>query len=129
MSLITRNEGRRRISLRRPAPAERPERAAAPAEPCTPIGTVAWRDSVRIQGRVRSVRVQPWADVASLQCVLVDETGGLTVVFFGRRKMAGVYPGTVMAVEGVVGAHNGKLALLNPAYELIESPHFEAPHH
>ena len=38
---------------------------------------------------IRSMRVQPWADVASLECVVVDETGGILLVFLGRRKVAG----------------------------------------
>jgi hypothetical protein len=42
---------------------------------------------------------------------------------------AGVPPGTVLRVEGVAGAHHGKLALMNPEYEIITTPHIEAPHH
>ena len=94
-----------------------------------PIGEVEWRSTACIEGRVRSMRVQPWADVASLECTLVDETGGITVVFLGRRKISGVHPGTIMRVEGVSGSHRGKLAMLNPDYELVETPHIEAPHH
>lgn len=71
-------------------------------------------------GRVRSVRVQPWADVPTLECTLVDETGGITVVFLGRRKIAGIQPGSRMTVEGVAGAHQERLALLNPDYTLFE---------
>ena len=72
-------------------------------------------------GRVRSVRVQPWADIPTLECTLVDDTGGLTVVFLGRRKIAGIHPGTRMTVEGVAGAHRDKLAILNPDYALLET--------
>jgi len=69
---------------------------------------------------VRSVRVQPWADVPALECTLVDDTGGLTVVFLGRRKIGGVRPGTRLMVEGIVGDHHEKLAMLNPDYTLLE---------
>ncbi|MGH9165082.1 MAG: hypothetical protein ACRDZW_06160 [Acidimicrobiales bacterium] len=69
---------------------------------------------------MRSVRVQPWADVAALECTLVDDTGGITVVFLGRRQIAGVHPGARMRVEGVAGSHHHKLAMLNPDYALIE---------
>jgi hypothetical protein len=85
---------------------------------CQAIGDVRWRDRVKIYGRVRSLRVQPWADVPTLECVLVDETGGVTVVFLGRRWIPGIQPGTRMSVEGTVGAHHGKLAMLNPEYVL-----------
>ncbi|HVT76276.1 MAG TPA: OB-fold nucleic acid binding domain-containing protein [Acidimicrobiales bacterium] len=93
------------------------------------IGSVVWRDTVCVEGRVRSMRITPWADVPSLECTIVDETGGLTVVFLGRRKIAGVHPGTVLRVEGVAGAHHGKLAIMNPEYEIVTTPHVEAPHH
>ena len=93
------------------------------------IENVEWRQEVCVEGRVRSLRITPWADVASIECTLVDETGGITVVFLGRRKIAGLHPGTVMRVRGVAGAHHGRLALMNPEYELLETPHIEAPHH
>ena len=95
----------------------------------TPISDVTWRDDVSVEGRVRSIRITPWADVPSMECTIVDETGGLTLVFLGRRKIAGVHPGTVMRAEGMAGAHHGKLALMNPTYELVQTPHIEAPHH
>lgn len=95
----------------------------------TPISQVAWRDEVSVEGRVRSMRITPWADVPSLECTLVDESGGLTLVFLGRRKIAGVHPGTVLRAEGTAGAHHGRLALMNPTYELLQTPHVEAPHH
>ena len=94
--------------------------AAGSPNSCSPIGDARWRESVRVTGRVRSVRVQPWADVPTLECTLVDETGGITVVFLGRRKIAGIQPGSRMTVEGVAGAHQERLALLNPDYTLFE---------
>jgi len=74
-----------------------------------------------VSGRVRSVRVRPWADVPTLECTLVDPTGGLTVVFLGRRKVGGIRPGSRLMVEGIVGDHHEKLAMLNPDYTLLES--------
>lgn len=88
---------------------------------CGPIGDVRWRESVRIAGRVRSLRVQPRANVATLECTVVDGTGGITVVFFGRRQVAGVHLGTRLVIEGRAGAHHGKLAILNPDYTLLDS--------
>ena len=61
-----------------------------PVPGAVPIGDVRWRRSARIHGRIRSLRVQPWADVATLECVVVDETGGLLLVFLGRRQVAGI---------------------------------------
>ena len=85
---------------------------------CQAIGEVRWRQPVCVAGRVRSVRVAPWADVPTLECTLVDATGGITLVFLGRRQVAGIHPGAQMTVAGVAGDHNGKLAILNPTYQL-----------
>ena len=82
------------------------------------IADVEYRKRARVHGRVRSLRVRPWADSPTLEVVLVDDTGGITVVFLARRHIAGIRPGTEMTVEGVVGAHERKLAILNPIYEL-----------
>jgi len=103
-----------------PAPSEPAPEPAAPPEPahCLPIGDVRWRHDVRVTGRVRSVRVQPRANVPTLECTLVDPTGGITVVFLGRRRVPGIGLGTWMTVEGRANSHHGKLALLNPEYTL-----------
>ena len=87
-----------------------------------PIADVVLREPARVRGRVRSVRVRPWADSPTLEIVLVDETGGITVVFLARRRIGGIRPGTVMTVEGMVGQHERKLAMLNPLYELESVP-------
>jgi RecG-like helicase len=86
--------------------------------PLIPIGDVRFRARAHVRGRVRSVRVRPWADSPTLEVVLVDDTGGITVVFLARRRIGGVRPGSVMRVEGMVGAHQRRLAMLNPEYEL-----------
>ena len=95
-----------------------PEARVVPG--CTPIGDVRWRSRVTIAGRVRSMRVAPLHDAPTLELVLVDDTGGLSVVFLGRRGIAGVDVGTRMLVEGTVGVHKARLALLNPSYRLLD---------
>jgi RecG-like helicase len=87
-----------------------------------PIADVEYRNLAKVRGRVRSVRVRPWADSPTLEIVLVDETGGITIVFLARRRIGGIRPGTVMTVEGMVGQHERKLAMLNPVYELESVP-------
>jgi len=85
---------------------------------CVPIASVVWRQAVRLEGRVRTIRVQPLSGARTLELVLEDDTGALSVVFLGRPSLAGVVPGTRMEVEGTVGMHRGRLAILNPVYEL-----------
>lgn len=86
---------------------------------CTPIGELRWRSAARIRGRVRSLRVQPWADVATLEAVVVDESGGLVLIFLGRRRVAGLELGSTVIASGMVGQSRGYLAMLNPTIELV----------
>jgi len=90
-----------------------------PAATVVPIAEIRWRERARVAGRVRSMRIQPWGGVPTLECTLVDATGGVAVVFLGRREVAGIHPGTCLAVEGTVGEHNGRLAILNPTYDFV----------
>jgi hypothetical protein len=91
-------------------------------EPLIPIGDVQFRQRAGVRGRVRSLRVRPWGDNPTLEVVVADDTGGLTLVFLARRHLAGVRLGTVMRAEGMVGAHQRRLAMLNPIYELETVP-------
>jgi RecG-like helicase len=84
----------------------------------TPIADVRYRDQVRIAGRVRSLRVAPQHDAPLLELILDDGSAAISVVFLGRRGLAGVGVGSHMVVEGTVGLHRNRLALLNPGYEL-----------
>lgn len=85
-----------------------------------PIADVKWREKVKVAGRVKALRVQPWADqVASLELTLADHTGGLTVVFLGRRTLGGVNLGSHMVVEGMTSEHHHLLTILNPSYQLL----------
>ena len=94
---------------------------SAPTQPLIPIAEVRWRERARVKGRVRSLRVQPWAGTPTVECVVIDQTGGLIVVFLGRRWIAGIQPGTVLTVEGMVGEHQGRPAIINPDFELVSS--------
>jgi RecG-like helicase len=93
--------------------------APAGASDVIPVAEATWRSHVKVAGRVRSVRVQPRVGVATLECTLIDETGGLTLVFLGRRKVPGITCGRRLVAEGTVGEHHGRLAILNPLYELL----------
>ncbi len=85
---------------------------------CTAIADVRYRDRVRVAGRVRSLRIAPQHDAPTLELVLDDGTASLSVVFLGRRRLAGVEIGTKLAIEGTVGLHRNRLAVLNPTYEI-----------
>ncbi len=84
----------------------------------TPIGSVRWRQHVRVHGRVQALRVEPLGGSPSLECTLVDATGGVSAVFFGRRQIDGIEIGAEITVEGMAIDHHGRLAIVNPVYEL-----------
>ena len=93
--------------------------ATPSADGTIPIGAVEHRQRVMVSGRIRSMRVQPWSGVPALECTLADESGGVAVVFLGRREVPGIRVGVRLKAQGVVGEHHGQLAILNPVYEIL----------
>jgi amino acid transporter len=83
-----------------------------------PIGDVRLRQRVRVHGRIQAQRVEPLSGSPSLECTLADGTGGVSVVFFGRRQIDGIKIGASLTVEGMVIEHKGRLAIVNPVYSL-----------
>jgi hypothetical protein len=82
------------------------------------IADVEWRHRVHVTGTVSALRVQPVSGTCNLECTLVDHTGGISVLFLGRRTIPGIEIGTALTVEGMVVDHHGRLAILNPVYEI-----------
>jgi hypothetical protein len=95
------------------------------AEGTTPIAEATWRSRVRVAGRVRSIRVPTRTPTPNLECTLVDGTGAILLVFQGRRRIPGIQQGARLVAQGTVGAWEGRLAILNPDYELIAGPDTE----
>jgi len=95
------------------APAHAPDRNGV-----TPIANVQLRQPVCVEGRVETLRVRPLAGTSTLECVLTDATGALSIVFFGRARIRGINVGTRMRVTGTAADHHGRLAILNPVYDL-----------
>jgi RecG-like helicase len=98
--------------------AECPPQATESGTPI-PINSVRWRNRATLEGRVRSVYVGPVSGSPALEAELYDETGGITLVFLGRRSIPGIEPGARMRVEGMVGEMEGYLAMSNPSYVLL----------
>jgi amino acid transporter len=107
-----------------PARGARSAVSEAPLHPSTGVtacGSVQWRQEAKLVGTIHSIRVQPRGGVPSLECLVMDDTGGVTIVFLGRRRIAGIEVGARLLVEGRVSDHHGKLAILNPVYQLLPS--------
>ncbi|GAA1960441.1 hypothetical protein GCM10009798_20080 [Nocardioides panacihumi] len=77
------------------------------------------REVVRLRGTLRTVTLRPRGGVPALEAELFDGTGLLTVVWLGRRHIAGITPGRSLQVQGRIGVHDGVRTLYNPRYELI----------
>ena len=87
----------------------------------TPIGSLRWRQRATVEGTVRTVRVAPLSGAPSLQVEVWDGTGGITLVFYGRRSITGIDPGRGLRVTGMVGELHGSLAISNPVYVIVET--------
>ncbi len=83
------------------------------------IGEAPDREMVRLQGTLRTVTLRPRGGVPALEAELYDGTGTLTVIWLGRRRIAGIQPGRSLKVRGRIGRHDGHRILYNPRYELM----------
>jgi amino acid transporter len=84
-----------------------------------PIGDVTWRSRVSVTGRVTTLRVQPARGSHSLECVIEDASGTMSLVFTGRRQIGGIVCGTRLRASGMVAIYKGRLAIYNPIYTLL----------
>jgi amino acid transporter len=83
-----------------------------------PIGGVKWKQRVTIEGRIKIVQVGTAAG-KSLEAQVFDSSGGMRLLFFGRTRIPGIEPGSIVRASGTVGEYKGHLALANPRYELL----------
>lgn len=84
----------------------------------TPIRMCGDRDQVTICGTLRTVTLRPRAGVPALEAELYDGSGTVSLIWLGRRRIAGVEPGRSMRVTGRVANLEGRCVIYNPRYEL-----------
>ncbi len=77
------------------------------------------RQVVELRGTLRTVTLRPRGGVPALEAELDDGSGVLTIVWLGRRRIAGISPGQSMRVGGRIGNHDGVRIMYNPRYELM----------
>ena len=85
---------------------------------CCPIDEAADRQRVDIQGSLRTVTLRPRGGVPALEAELYDGSGVITVIWLGRRRIAGIEPGRQIRVVGRIGAQDYHRVMFNPRYEL-----------
>ena len=76
------------------------------------------RELVTVQGTLRTVTLRPRGGVPALEAELYDGTATITVLWLGRRRIAGVYPGRAIRVTGRIGRHEDTRIMYNPRYDL-----------
>ena len=76
---------------------------------------------VTVMGRLRSVDLCPQDAEASLEAELFDGTEGVTLIWFGRRRIPGIEPGRTMRVRGRMSVRDGRKVLYNPYYEICQA--------
>jgi len=93
---------------------------AAAKHACAPIAQGNDRDVVTMHGTLRAVTLRPRGGVAALEAELYDGSGTVTLVWLGRRRIAGVDPGRQMTVQGRLSCIDDVRVLYNPRYELTQ---------
>ena len=99
----------------------------APSHAATPIGGLPKRGRATVEGRVHAVEIRPVERNTVLACEIVDSTGQLTAMFYGRSYIPGFDPGAKVRLTGPVGAHGREVVMINPAYELLGPGRAESP--
>jgi hypothetical protein len=85
---------------------------------CSQISAAADREQVVLQGSLSTVTLRPRGGVPALEAELYDGSGTITLIWLGRRQIAGIEPGRRVKVRGRVGVHDAQRVMFNPRYEL-----------
>ena len=85
---------------------------------CVPIADAPEREPVILRGTLKTVTLRPRGGVPALEAELDDGSGVLTLIWLGRRRIAGIDPGRAIQVRGRIGRHDDQRILYNPRYEL-----------
>ena len=76
------------------------------------------RMPVTVLGTVRAMTIRPRAGVPALEAELYDGSGTVTLVWLGRRTIAGMGPGRQLRATGRITTSEGRRLIYNPRYEL-----------
>ncbi len=82
------------------------------------VTTCRDRELVTLFGTLRTVTFSPRGGVPALEGELYDGTGTVTLIWLGRRRIAGIRPGVDLLVSGRIGIVDGNRVMFNPRYEL-----------
>jgi hypothetical protein len=73
---------------------------------------------VSVTGRLRTVVYTPRTNLPMLEADLYDGSDVVTLVWLGRRQIAGIEPGRSLTARGRVAIRDDRKVIYNPYYEL-----------
>jgi len=100
--------------------AEELQRDAA-ASGCALARACSRGEMVSVSGRLRTVVYTPRTNLPTLEADLYDGSDVITLVWLGRRHIAGIEPGRQMTAKGRIAIRDDRKVIFNPQYEL-EAP-------
>jgi hypothetical protein len=74
--------------------------------------------SVTVSGRLRSVVYTPRTNLPTLEAELFDGSGTVTLIWLGRRRIAGIEPGRRLSATGRLAVQGDRKLIYNPFYSL-----------
>ena len=86
-----------------------------------PAGDCQRGQVVSVSGRLKTVAYTPRTNLPTLEADLYDGSDVVTLVFLGRRSIAGIEPGRQLTARGRIAIRDDRKVIYNPFYEL-EAP-------
>src|SRR5512142_415750 len=83
-----------------------------------PAGQCTRGQVVSVSGRRRTVAYTPRTNLPTLEADLYDGSDVVTLVWLGRRQIAGVEPGRSLTARGRMAVRDDRKVIYNPYYEL-----------
>jgi hypothetical protein len=87
----------------------------------TPVSACVDRTPVTVFGTVRALTIRPRAGTPALEAELFDGSDVVTLVWLGRRTIAGIDPGRQLRATGRITSAEGRRLIYNPRYELLSA--------
>jgi hypothetical protein len=112
----------RRLGLSKAEQEARELQRSSDAEGATPVVSCRARKRACVAGTLRTVTLRPRGGAPALEAELYDGTDVVSLVWLGRRRIAGIEPGRRLRAEGLISVQDGRKVIFNPRYELRGNP-------
>jgi hypothetical protein len=83
------------------------------------VGDLCDRELATLRGTITVLTIKPRAGTPWLEAEFNDGSGEVTLIWMGRREIAGISAGRELIVTGRVSCVDGQRRMYNPRYELI----------